>query len=339
MLRRVDTVSGQTDWTLDLPRPAAANWFHAPFPPVAAGGCLFVATCQNKVLRVDPRTGRVLQTYDVGEPVSSEPVVSDGYVWVGTRTGKVVGVSAGDARFTGWHQVGGNPGRTGTPAGFVDSFQPQQQPVGRIGKLLAEVRRQQRPTIMAVGRLSKNAPSKVDDAVRALFGDSTGGASGPSDVLDDPQIRPLVESFQVVDVSLQDVLALLWVLDRERLDRFYVKRPRFVVFSGDGEVLSLVFSSDRSTVRRVLTRAVQSEGLAAPPPADTSTVRTARDVLSEPVDDERRASGLLRIAHNLMERNPQAAVQRLERIVDEYPESQAAATAKRLLDPLRERGN
>ena len=56
------------------------------------------------------------------------------------------------------------------------------------------------------------------------------------------------------------------------------------------------------------------------------------DNLPKPRPAEDIAQGKLKMAKNLLERNPSAAKTRLEEIVDKYPKTQAAAEAKKLLE-------
>jgi outer membrane protein assembly factor BamB len=89
-------------------------------PPAAAGGQLFLCTLKGEVLRLDPDNGKITARYSVDCPVRFQPAVEDGKIYVGTQTGKIVCIDAGDKKFTGWSCWGGNPAHTGLPAAKGD---------------------------------------------------------------------------------------------------------------------------------------------------------------------------------------------------------------------------
>lgn len=68
---------------------------------------------QGRALRLDPRSGKPTATYAVGSPIRSQPVVADGWIYVGTEDGKLVAIDTKDPSITGWPTWGGNAQRTG----------------------------------------------------------------------------------------------------------------------------------------------------------------------------------------------------------------------------------
>lgn len=49
----------------------------------------------------------------IGSPIRSQPVVDDGWIYVGTEDGKLVAIDTKDPSVTGWPTWGGNAQRTG----------------------------------------------------------------------------------------------------------------------------------------------------------------------------------------------------------------------------------
>ena len=80
-----------------------------------AGGRHLLTTLKGEVLRLDPEDGKVAARYNVADAVRYQPAVEDGKIYVGTETGKVVCLDAGDKKFTGWPCWGGNAAHTGVP--------------------------------------------------------------------------------------------------------------------------------------------------------------------------------------------------------------------------------
>jgi outer membrane protein assembly factor BamB len=83
--------------------------------PLAAGDHVLLGTLQGQVLQRDPKTGTSTASYPVGSPIRSQPVVADGWIYVGTDDGKRVAINTRDPSITGWPTWGGNAQRTGIP--------------------------------------------------------------------------------------------------------------------------------------------------------------------------------------------------------------------------------
>ena len=82
-------------------------------PPIAAGDRILVGTLKGDVRALDAGSGKRLATWSAGGPIRSQPVVQDGWIYVGTDDGKLVGINTGDRKLTGWPTWGRDPARTG----------------------------------------------------------------------------------------------------------------------------------------------------------------------------------------------------------------------------------
>ena len=107
--------TGKTLWSYkivgDLKRTGGA----LGTAPLYAGGSVLFATTGGDVVALDAQTGKVRKTYPVGGQVRSQPVVEDGWIYVGTEDGRLVAIDTGDRTLTGWPMWGGNAARTGIP--------------------------------------------------------------------------------------------------------------------------------------------------------------------------------------------------------------------------------
>lgn len=81
--------------------------------PSAAGGFVFVATVDGHVEMFDPADGRRVKRWEVGAPLRGQPVIEDGWMYVGTETGELVGIDTGDASLGGWSHWGRDAARSG----------------------------------------------------------------------------------------------------------------------------------------------------------------------------------------------------------------------------------
>ncbi len=118
-LRARDMRTGQTLWER---RYAEAQGAQALSPPAVVQGMLVFGTVDGHVYATDVDTGMTLFAYDVGEPVVFQPVIAQGYLYVTTARGRLIGLEIGDAALDGWHMWGGNAGHTGLveTAGTID---------------------------------------------------------------------------------------------------------------------------------------------------------------------------------------------------------------------------
>ncbi len=109
-----DNETGAVVWKYKLPGDVRQGGFLGT-APLAAGHHVLLGTLQGQILRLDPGTGKSTASYAVGGPVRSQPVVADGWIYVGTEDGKLVAINTQDPSITGWPTWGGNAQRTGIP--------------------------------------------------------------------------------------------------------------------------------------------------------------------------------------------------------------------------------
>ncbi len=81
--------------------------------PLAAGNNILFGTLKGEIVRLDPKSGKATASYPVGSPIRSQPVVADGWIYVGTEDGKLVAINTKDTSITGWPTWRGNAQRTG----------------------------------------------------------------------------------------------------------------------------------------------------------------------------------------------------------------------------------
>ncbi|MEZ4406044.1 MAG: VIT domain-containing protein [Polyangiales bacterium] len=81
--------------------------------PAVVGSQLVVGTRGGDVFGLDIDTGETTWAWRVGEPILFQPAVAEGWVYVATQRGKVVGFEVGDASVDGWHMWGGNAQHAG----------------------------------------------------------------------------------------------------------------------------------------------------------------------------------------------------------------------------------
>jgi Ca-activated chloride channel family protein len=82
-------------------------------PPALVNGKVFVGTTFGEVQCRSAKTGELLWSAAVGEPIVFQPAVVKGRVYVSTSTGHLYCLETGDAKDDGWLMWGGNAAHNG----------------------------------------------------------------------------------------------------------------------------------------------------------------------------------------------------------------------------------
>lgn len=152
-IRARDIQTGDEVWSRTYQDAEGAQ---AVSPPAVVGSMLVFGTVDGHLYFSDIDTGMTIRAYDLGEPIAFQPVVAQGWVYVGTGNGKVIGLEIGDPMMDGWHMWGGNAQHAGLVehAGEVDQA------------LLASLARPSRGT-MRVGAYEREEEETATDATPA----------------------------------------------------------------------------------------------------------------------------------------------------------------------------
>ena len=167
-IRATDMATGAEVWRRTY---AQAEGAQALSPPAVVGAQLLFGTVDGHLYAVDIDTGMTLWAYDLGEPVVFQPIVAQGWVYVGTGQGNVVGLEMGDPMFDGWHMWGGNAQHAGAvaEAGAVDPA------------LLASLTRPTRGSMTRMGFMP-DEEAEVDEGQEATDAPSPDGVSPDEEV-------------------------------------------------------------------------------------------------------------------------------------------------------------
>ena len=81
-------------------------------PPVYANGFIIVATFTGDVLAIDEKAGKLINKYEIKNPVRYQPIVDKGWIYVTTANGRLYAINTGNPSITGWNMWGANAART-----------------------------------------------------------------------------------------------------------------------------------------------------------------------------------------------------------------------------------
>ncbi len=107
--------TGEKLWSYKLKGDIAKAGGFLGTAPLAAGHSVIMATLKGDVIVLDPKTGKARAKYPVGAQVRAQPVVANGWIYVGTTDGRLIAINTHDDSLTGWPTWGGNAARTGIP--------------------------------------------------------------------------------------------------------------------------------------------------------------------------------------------------------------------------------
>ena len=113
-----DAKTEKTKWKSQLKGDLAKTGGFLGAPAVAVGDHLIIATYSGNVLKLNAKTGEIIQTWQTGHPIRYQPIVMHGRIYVGTQDGKLVSIATQDNTLTGWAMWGANAGHTGKSAPF-----------------------------------------------------------------------------------------------------------------------------------------------------------------------------------------------------------------------------
>jgi outer membrane protein assembly factor BamB len=110
-VRALDPVAGKALWETRIESKVAAT--RPASPPALAGGKLYMATADGRILCDDPDSGKRLWDAEVGGHILFQPAVAGGRVYAATDDGSLICLETGDAAADGWTMWGGSAAHNG----------------------------------------------------------------------------------------------------------------------------------------------------------------------------------------------------------------------------------
>jgi len=112
----VDPKTGKAIWTRTLHDDKKTSVMEGVLtPPSIVNGKAFVGTASGEVYALSARTGEILWKVGIGEPISFQPTVAKGRVYVATNQGSLLCLNTGDDRDDGWLMWGATAAHNGLP--------------------------------------------------------------------------------------------------------------------------------------------------------------------------------------------------------------------------------
>lgn len=105
-----DVTTGEAFWTRRHPKGGRARSLGAV---AVAGSQVVVASRAGQLYGLDIDTGYTLWSYDLGKPITAQPIIARGWIYATTTDGQVVALNVADASLDGWHMWGGSPSHNG----------------------------------------------------------------------------------------------------------------------------------------------------------------------------------------------------------------------------------
>ncbi len=98
-------------WTATIRKDSKPFLKQPASMPTVVGDKILISTETGKIQLYEPTTGKLLREFDAKGEIASETIVEDGWIYCGTKTGKVLAIDTKDkTTFDGWSQWGRNAG-------------------------------------------------------------------------------------------------------------------------------------------------------------------------------------------------------------------------------------
>jgi len=75
---------------------------------VVAGPLVVVTSRDGKLVALDRKTGAQRMGFDFGTPVTAQPIIANGWMYIATAKGQILSFDLGNPAMDGWHMWGGN---------------------------------------------------------------------------------------------------------------------------------------------------------------------------------------------------------------------------------------
>lgn len=186
-----DVSTGEIVWRR---RDGSAGDAQTVSPPAIVGSQIVYGTVDGHLYFGDIDTGITLRAYDLGEPIVFQPIVAEGWVYVATGAGNVIGLEVGDPQLDGWHMWGGNAQH----AGLVDDVVDEPSEVSPA--LLASLDRPGRGTLRLGGFVDELAGDSEETATDANVAGANGADSNAGRAPDPEEPRALLRPQEQPDL-------------------------------------------------------------------------------------------------------------------------------------------
>lgn len=107
-----DSKTGEEMWSRKVGGNLAKAGGFMGTPPLEVGGVIIVADVEGTITIVEAKSGALVKEYVTKQPIRSQPVVADGWIYATTVNGKLIAIDTKMAAIGGWPTCSANAART-----------------------------------------------------------------------------------------------------------------------------------------------------------------------------------------------------------------------------------
>ncbi len=107
-LNSVDADRGEMRWRAEAKGKGVQNGGQIFLPPAIGGENLYISTTLGHLLSVRSDNGALRFNYNINHPISFQPILANGNMYVGTNDGWLVCIQLKEQEADGWYAWGGN---------------------------------------------------------------------------------------------------------------------------------------------------------------------------------------------------------------------------------------
>ncbi len=102
----MDNVTGKEKWKYAIPGNLKQEGGYLATAPIVAGKYIITGTLQGEIILMNQLTGAAEKIYAIKEPIRSQPIAMNGWIYVTTTAGNLYAINTYDLTITGWPMLG-----------------------------------------------------------------------------------------------------------------------------------------------------------------------------------------------------------------------------------------
>jgi outer membrane protein assembly factor BamB len=104
-----NATNGSLKWKIGLGEDVKRIGGFLGTAPIKVGKHILVATYNGDLLLIDSLTGETVKKFSTNQTIRTAPIAMNGWIYVGTTNGKIIGINTQDGHITGWPMLGKDP--------------------------------------------------------------------------------------------------------------------------------------------------------------------------------------------------------------------------------------
>ena len=102
----MDNITGKEKWKYAVSGNLKQEGGYLATAPIVAGKYIITGTLRGEIILMNQLTGSAEKKYYVNEPIRSQPIAMNGWIYVTTTAGNLCAINTFDVTISGWPMLG-----------------------------------------------------------------------------------------------------------------------------------------------------------------------------------------------------------------------------------------